>query len=839
NRNNRLKKLLELKAPEVIITNEKRMLQEAVDALIDNASSIGAQQLSAQRRPLKSLADMLRGKQGRFRQNLLGKRVDYSGRSVIVVGPELKLGECGLPKKMALELFRPFIIHKVIERSLAHNIKNANRFIDQGSDEVWAILEEVIADKKVLLNRAPTLHRLSIQAFKPVLIEGLAIRIPPLVCAAFNADFDGDQMAVHLPLSEEAQYEAREIILSTVNLLKPASGHPIVSPTQDIVLGCYFLTQLQPEAKGKNSVFSSFTEATLAYEHGFLDLNAPIKIVLSKRSKKNLETTYGRLIFNNQLPKNFEFVNETLNKTALSKISASIIEKVGINAAGAYLDNIKNIGFEYATISGITWGMNDLNIPVEKPQIIEKAQKEVAVVNDEFRQGLLTDEERKNQIIVIWDKTNKEISGLVPKTFHSDNPVFIILDSKARGGWSQVNQMTGMKGLVINPSGEVIELPVRSSYKEGLDILEYFISIHGARKGQADTALKTAEAGYLTRRLIDVSQDVIIREEDCHTEEGIEITRKEGDEYGYKFAERLYSRTALENIKIKNKVIVKAGEVISREAAELIDKSKVESVEVRSPITCKTLYGICSRCYGLDLGTNQPIKLGESVGIIAAQSIGEPGTQLTLRTFHAGGVAGVDITHGLPRVEEVFEARPPRGKAILAETDGVIDSIKESNSIKIVKIKSSASKGKKAKFFEYPVPRTTIIMVKVGDKVVKGQQVSEGSINLKELLAARDSREVERYIINEIQKIYVPEGTIINDKHIEIIIRQMFSRVTIKEEGDTNFVIGDVVEKSKFLEVNRQTKKLKGEPAKAQLVLMGITQVSLTTESFLSAASFQ
>jgi DNA-directed RNA polymerase subunit beta' len=839
NRNNRLKKLLELKAPDVIVTNEKRMLQEAVDALIDNASSIGTQQLSAQRRPLKSLADMLRGKQGRFRQNLLGKRVDYSGRSVIVVGPELKLNECGLPKKMALELFRPFVINKVIERSLAHNIKNANRFIDQGSDEVWAILEEVIADKKVLLNRAPTLHRLSIQAFKPILIEGLAVRIPPLVCTAFNADFDGDQMAVHLPLSEEAQYEAREIMLSTVNLLKPASGQPIVSPTQDIVLGCYCLTRLKPEARGANSIFSSFTEATLAYEHGFLDLNAPIKILPTKRSKKPLETTYGRLIFNNQLPKNFDFVNETLNKSALSKIIALIIEKVGINQAGPYLNNIKNLGFDNATVSGITWAMNDLTIPKEKGQIIEKAQKEVAAVNEEFRQGLLTDDERKNQVILIWDKANKEVASFVPKTFQLTNPIYTIIDSKARGGWAQANQMTGMKGLVQNPQGDIIELPVRSSYKEGLDVLEYFISIHGARKGQADTALKTAEAGYLTRRLIDVAQDAMIREEDCQTKEGIEIFRKDGDEYGYHFTERLYSRTALENIKVKNKIVVRAGEVITREAAEIIDKSKIESVKVRSPITCKTLYGICSRCYGLDLGTNQPIKLGESVGIIAAQSIGEPGTQLTLRTFHSGGVAGVDITHGLPRVEEIFECRPPRGKAILAETDGIVESIKENNLIKIINIKSLNSKGKKAKYFEYAVPRTTILMVKVGEKVSRGQQVSEGSINLKELLATRDSREVERYIINEIQKIYVPEGTLINDKHIETIIRQMFSRVVIKEEGDTDFVIGDIVEKSKFLEVNRQTKKLKGEPAKAQLVLMGITQVSLSTESFLSAASFQ
>jgi len=842
NRNNRLKKLIELKAPEVIITNEKRMLQEAVDALIDNAAHTGGQQLSVQRRPLKSLADMLRGKQGRFRQNLLGKRVDYSGRSVIVVGPELKLNECGVPKKMALELFRPFIINKVIEQGLAHNIKNANRFIDQGSDEVWAILEEQIRDKKVLLNRAPTLHRLSIQAFKPILIEDLAIRIPPLVCAAFNADFDGDQMAIHLPLSNEAQYEAQNILLSTNNLLKPASGRPIVGPTQDIVLGCYYLTRLQPEAKGNGSIFSSFTEATLAWERGLLDLNASIKLMPSKRSKKPLETTYGRLLFNEQLPKNFEFINETLNKNVLSKITALIIEKVGIANASPYLDNIKNIGFEYATRSAVTWGMDDLTMPQEKSKIIKETQKETTVINEEFNQGLLTNEERKNQVITLWNKACKETAKVIPKTFRPDNPVYMIIDSGSRGTWAQMNQMAGMKGLVANPAGETIELPIKSSYKEGYDVLEYFISIHGARKGQTDTALKTAEAGYLTRRLVEVAQSVIIREEDCQTKEGIEIFRKDGDNYGYRFSDRLYSRTTLENIKIParggsasgGKIIVRAGEIIDSQTAELIEKSKLESVKVRSPITCKTLYGVCSRCYGLDLGNNQPIKLGESVGIVAAQSIGEPGTQLTLRTFHTGGVAGVDITHGLPRVEEVFEARPPKGKALLAEVDGVVESIKENNLIKTIKIKT-----KKTKYLEYPVPRTTILLVKTGDKVVRGQQLCEGSINLKELLVLRGDRETERYIINEIQKIYVPEGTLINDKHIEIIIQQMFSRVQIKDEGDTDFIAGDIVEKSKFLEINRQTKKLKGEPAKAHLVLMGIAQAGLSTESFLSAASFQ
>ncbi|MEK7086963.1 MAG: DNA-directed RNA polymerase subunit beta', partial [Patescibacteria group bacterium] len=674
NRNNRLKKLIELKSPEVIVANEKRMLQEAVDALIDNSIHLGSQMLSSRRRPLRSLADMLRGKQGRFRQNLLGKRVDYSGRSVIVVGPELKLNECGLPKQLALELFRPFVINKIIEGGLAYNIKQANRLIEQESAEIWALLEEVIAKKRVLLNRAPTLHRLGIQAFKPVLIEDLAIRIPPMVCTAFNADFDGDQMAVHLPLGEEAQYEARELMDSRKNLLKPANGDPIANPTQDVVLGCYFLTQIRPGAVGEGKTFANFTEATLAHEAGLLDLNAKIKIFAKGELR---ETTYGRFIFNQILPPDFPFLDEHLNKKSLSKLIAKIVEKYGLESTSEYLDKIKSLGFAYSTLSAITWGMNDTVIPKEKKGILEEGEAAVALVQSQFKEGLLSEEERAEKTIGIWTNVREKIVTLISSALSTENPIHSIINSGAKGSWLQSSQIMGIKGLVINPRGETIELPVKNSYKEGLNILEYFISTHGARKGSTDTALKTASAGYLTRRLVDVSQDLIVKELDCKTKEGLAVIRKEGDEYGYPFADRLYSRVSLNDIRIDRKIVVKANEIITREAAKAIQESKTESVEIRSPIKCKTLYGICSMCYGLDLSRNELVDIGEAVGVIAAQSIGEPGTQLTLRTFHIGGVAGVDITHGLPRVEEIFEVRPPKGRALLCKNDGRISAIEE------------------------------------------------------------------------------------------------------------------------------------------------------------------
>ncbi len=830
NRNNRLKKLLDLKAPDVIVVNEKRMLQEAVDALVDNSARFGTQQMSSQRRPLRSLADMLKGKQGRFRQNLLGKRVDYSGRSVIVIGPDLKLDECGLPKRMALELFKPFVISKIIERGLAHNIRNSNRLIDQAPPEVWAILEEVIADRKVLLNRAPTLHRLGVQAFKPVLIEDLAIRIPPMVTTAFNADFDGDQMAVHLPLSEEAQKEASEIMLSRLNLLKPATGDPIAVPTQDIVLGSYYLTKIRKNAVGTGKAFASDEEALVAYEHGFVAVNAEVRI-------GKLVTSVGRIIFNEALPKDFEFVNRTLNKKEISKMVSGIIYKYGIDQASQYLDSIKKVGFEYATRAGITWSMSDLRLPKEKTEIMKKAEEEVVVIRQHFDDGLLTDGERRARVISVWEKVKSAISKLVPLALSEENPVFNIIDSGSRGSWAPLVQMMGIKGLVANPKNEIIELPVKASLKEGMSVLEYFISTHGARKGTTDTALKTASAGYLTRRLIDVSQDIVIREEDCKTKEGIELLRADGAQFGQAFSAQLFSRTALEDVKVDGKVVVGAGEMIDRVTAEKIDQSKLEAVKVRSPITCKTLYGLCTKCYGYDLGNNQSVKNGAAVGIVAAQSIGEPGTQLTMRTFHIGGAAGADITHGLPRVEELFEKRPPKGRGYLAEADGIIDAIEEKGLIKVIHLK--INDGKKDSVIEYSLPRNTVTFVKTGDEVKRGEQLCEGNLDLQEMFNLRGGREVERYIINEVQKIYFNEGAPISNKHIEIIVRQMFSRVRIKESGDTLFVNGDIVEKSRFLEVNRQIKKSGGQPAKAVQLLMGITKVALSTESFLSAASFQ
>jgi DNA-directed RNA polymerase subunit beta' len=835
NRNNRLKKLLELNAPDVIVINEKRMLQESVDALFDNSARFGTQQMSSQRRPLRSISDMLKGKQGRFRQNLLGKRVDYSGRSVIVIGPNLKLSECGLPKKMALELFKPFVINKVIERGLAHNIRNSNRLIEQAPPEIWAILEEVIADRKVLLNRAPTLHRLGVQAFKPVLIEDLAIRIPPMVTTAFNADFDGDQMAVHLPLSAEAQKEASEIMLSSRNLLKPATGDPIVSPTQDIILGIYFLTKLNKNGKGAGMTFASRNEAIIAYENGVIDVNSAINVDIDG---KRMETSCGQILFNNVLPDDSEFINRPLRKKDITSIVGGIIHRHGNEKSSGYLDEMKKLGFEYATRSGITWSMSDLTTPKEKPELLAKAGEEVAAIRSQYEEGLLTDSERRARVLSVWEKVKEAISKLIPQSLSSDNPIFAIIDSGSRGSWAQPVQMIGMKGLVANPKNETIELPVKASLKEGLSVLEYFISTHGARKGTTDTALKTASAGYLTRRLVDVSQDLVVREEDCKTKEGIDIVRSEGAQFGLNFGDQVFSRTALDDIKVGGKTLVKAGETIDKKTADILQAEKIEEVKVRSAITCKTLYGVCSKCYGYDLGNNQPVKLGSAVGIVAAQSIGEPGTQLTMRTFHTGGVAGTDITHGLPRVEELFEARSPKGRAFLAEEDGIVDGIEAKGLLKAVRIKSQA-KGKKEKVYEYLVPRLSVIFVKVGDEVKKGDQLSEGALDLKDLFSLRGSRSVEKYVVNEVLRIYNTEGSSINNKHVEVIVRQMFSRVKIKEAGETDFVGGEIIEKSKFLEVNREAKKSGKQPAKAQQLLLGITKVALSTQSFLSAASFQ
>jgi len=814
------------------------MLQEAVDALIDNSARFGVQQLSAQRRPLRSIADMLKGKQGRFRQNLLGKRVDYSGRSVIVVGPELKLHQCGLPKKMALEMFKPFVINKIIERGLAHNIRNSNRLIEAAPPEVWEILEEVIVNKKVLLNRAPTLHRLGVQAFQPILIEDLAIRIPPMVCTAFNADFDGDQMAVHLPLTEEAQKEASEIMLSSVNLLKPATGEPITIPAQDIVLGCYYMTRLKEGAMGEGKIMASVDEARIAYDTGSLDLQAKIKIANPKNPSERIETSIGRLLFNETLPVDFEYVNACLDKKGLQKVIGLIINKYGNAESAACLDAVKRVGFEFATKSGISWGMDDMKIPVEKPALIAEANAAESVIREQYNEGLLTESERRSRVISIWDKVKGKLAKLIPQTLGEQSSIYSIISSGARGSWSQPAQMMGMKGLVQNPKGETIELPIKSSFKEGFSVLEFFIATHGARKGTTDTALKTASAGYLTRRLVDVSQDLVIREEDCKTKEGIELRRIDGVEFGHSFGSKVFSRTILEDVKVGNKILAHAGDIIDKKTAEIIEAATtVASVGVRSPISCKTLYGICAACYGFDLGNNKPIKIGEAVGIVAAQSIGEPGTQLTMRTFHIGGVAGADITHGLPRVEEIFEARPPKGRAYMAIEDGIVEAIEEKGLLKIIRVQSGGVKSGETN--EYSVVKGSEIFFKVGDEVKKGQQLSEGNLDIKEILSLRGVESVRDYIVNEVQRIYISEGASINNKHIEIIIRQMFSRVKIKESGDTNFVPGEVIEKAKFLEINRAAKKAGKAPAKAKQILMPITKVALSTESFLSSASFQ
>lgn len=869
NRNNRLKKLMELNAPEVIIRNEKRMLQEAVDALLDNTARGGQVQMNMQRRPLKSLADILKGKQGRFRQNLLGKRVDYSGRSVIVVGPELHHNECGLPKKMALELFRPFVVNKLIERGLVHNIRGANKLIDQGPAEVWEILEEVIENRLVLLNRAPTLHRLGIQAFKPLLIEDFAIRIPPLVCTAFNADFDGDQMAVHLPLTKEAQKEASELMLSSRNFLKPANGDPIIDPTKDIVLGCYYLTKVKDGDLGEGRIFCSPEEARYAYENRIVGLKAKIKLQFPKKyilqvdpaglraveefSNVILETSVGRLIFNDIFPEDFPYVNETINKKFLGKLTDFIVNYYdNLEKAVELMDKIKTTGFTYATISGVTWSMDDLKNPIEKPKILEKALGEVAKVERQFNEGLLTSGERKMHIVEIWRATNAELSKVASRALDPFGPVLTMVDSGSSGSLLQLNQMMGMKGLVQNPQGRTIELPVTSSYKEGFNALEYFIASHGARKGSTDTALKTANAGYLTRRLVDAAQEVLIVEEDCGTKEGIVVKRDGGAAQDHSFSSRIFAHTALEDIKIHGKTIVKANEVISRSASKLIETSDLTEVSVRSSITCKSLWGLCSKCYGYDLSYNRPVKVGSPVGIVAAQSIGEPGTQLTLRTFHTGGVAGMDITHGLPRIEEIFEVRPPKHKAAIAEKEGVIVSIEEGDKEKTINLKPSfpvkhakpvkrkkSAKHDEIEILSYVVPKNAKILVKVGDRVVGGIKLSDGSIDLRELLKAVDRRAVENYIINEIQKIYVSEGVNINNKHLEIIIRQMFARVKVKDPGDSEFLIGEVVSRSRFIEENRRLKEKNKKLAKAVQLLLGITRSALASDSFLSAASFQ
>ncbi len=837
NRNNRLKYLLEIGAPDVIVRNEKRMLQEAVDALIDNSmrKEVTTQSTTGGRRLLKSLADVLKGKQGRFRQNLLGKRVDYSGRSVIVVGPQLKLYQCGLPKKMALELFKPFILHKVLEKEMAYNVRGATRIVEEEVDEIWAILEEIVKDKIVLLNRAPTLHRLGIQAFQPILIEGNAIQLHPLVCNAFNADFDGDQMAVHLPLSELAQKEAREIMLSAVNLLKPATGLPSISPTQDIVLGSYWLTKI---IDGPGLIFGSFEEALLAYDLGLVDLRVKNKIIIDG---KTIETSVGRVKFNEILPAGFEFQNELMNSKNLRRVAREIIENYGQAIAQLTLDNIKDLGFEQATQSGVSWGMGDLIIPEEKKEIIEKANGEVEKINNYHKKGLFSREEKIEKSIEVWHKAKKEIEGLVPKTLPLNGSVFTIIDSGSRGSWAQPAQMAGMKGLVANPAGQTIELPIKSSFKEGFNVLEYFISTHGARKGTTDTALRTSTAGYLTRRLVDVSHEVIILEEDCGDDIGREIDKEKASEIDQDLSFKIVGRTALKDIKDSSGILVKKGELIDwQKAGQIIKSEEIKLIKIRSPLSCRTIRGVCQKCYGWDLGTNRVAVLGGTVGVVAAQAIGEPGTQLTMRTFHIGGAVGSgDITLGLPRVQEIFEARMPKGKAEMSRVDGIIKEITPDGIIKI-KVANSGSKDKKKNnLIEYHVFPKAEILVEEGDMVKKGDILCEGNLDLKDIFKIKGINESQNYILNEIQKIYVSQGVNIHDKHIEIIIRQMFSRVKIKEQGDSWLVPGEVIEKEKLYEINKKLKADGKKEATATSLLLGITNVALSTDSFLSAASFQ
>ena len=855
NRNNRLKYLLKIDAPEVIVRNEKRMLQEAVDALIDNGMRKGQTTTATTggKRLLKSLADMLKGKQGRFRQNLLGKRVDYSGRSVIVVGPELGFDQAGIPKRMALELFKPFVIKKILDAELAFNVRAANKLIEEEIPEIWAKLEEVVEGKFILLNRAPTLHRLGIQAFRPVLVEGQSLRLHPMACKAFNADFDGDQMAVHLPLSEEAQQEAGEIMLSSFNLLKPATGTPIANPTQDMVLGVYWICKLQENALGEGKIFSSNNEAVLAADSGVVDMRAKIKIRVS--AEETIETSVGRILFNNALPKEFSFVNEEINAKKLEKIVSRIIDDYDFEVGRETLDKIKNLGFEYATLSGITWGMNDLVVPQEKERLMKEAEKEVEMVDAYYKKGLLSQEEKRNRVIEIWQRVKVKIEKLVPEALGKFSPVFVIVDSGARkGSWSQPVQMSGMKGLVTNPAGQIIELPIKNSYKEGLGVLEYFISTHGARKGTADTALRTSTAGYLTRRLIDVAHEVMIAEEDCKDKEGIIVIKKDAENIGQNFLFKIVGQICLEDIKnpLNKRVIIKNGEVIDWQKANLIDESGVEQLAIRSPLSCKSSVGVCRKCYGWDLGRNKMINLGEAVGVVAAQAIGEPGTQLTMKTFHTGGVAGGgDITQGLPRVEEIFEVRAPKGKAIISQVNGKVLEVISPGTIKI-KVKSSDKdkktekkkqlvKGKKKKeeIVEYQVPLKRVVWVEKGQEVKKGQQLCEGSLDLRELFKTVGVIGAQRNILEEIQKIYVSQGAIIHDKHIGIIIRQMFSRAQVKEAGGGLFDVGEVVERSILIKENCKLKKDGKKPIKFQPLLLGISKAALATDSFLSAASFQ
>jgi DNA-directed RNA polymerase subunit beta' len=850
NRNNRLKKLKEINAPDVILRNEKRIIQEAVDALIDN--SIAKQNDSAamsqsQKRPLKSLSDNLKSKQGLFRQNLLGKRVDYSGRSVIVVGPELKLNQCGLPKHMALELFRPFVISKILQAELAFNIRGANKLIEERTPEVWAMLEEVIEGKYVLLNRAPTLHRLGIQAFNPILIEGNAVQVHPLVCQAFNADFDGDQMAVYVPLLEEAQYEAKELMASNKNLLKPQNGDPIVNPRMDMVLGSYWMTKMVDGEKGEGKYFPGPNTAITAYDYDIVSLRAKIKVLPTDKYKYRkfggeiFETSVGKLLFNSILPSDFSYVNDEMNQKRLTALLDELIVHSGVDNTPAILDKIKSFGFKYSTVSGTTWGLDNVSVSLEKPKIIAHGKKLEEQIVSEWSEGLLSEEEKYQKIIEIWTHVKKDLEKVLPNTLDKNGSTYDLFTSGARGTMSSLIQMIGMIGLIQNNQGKTLEFPIIPCYLEGLSPIEYFVITHGARKGASDTALNTAKAGYLTRRLVDVAQDVVITEEDCGAKEGKMVRRENISGIEIPLSKNIRGRVLAADLKDENgKVIYKKGFLVTKEEAYNIEGAGFEEVFVRSPLTCRTVHGLCQQCYGLDLGRNHLVDLGEAVGIIAAQAIGEPGTQLTLRTFHAGGVAGTDITTGLPRVEEIFERRIPKNPAIISETDGEVLEIKSKDGKeKIIKVLSDSKVNGKSNEMEYVVAFRRVPTIKAGDKVKKGDLLTDGSADIAEIFKFGGKEMVEEYIIREINKVYELQSASISRKHTEIIIRQMFSRRKIKDAGETNFSIGDIVENTAFIEENMRVVKIGAKEAKAETVVLGITEVSLRTKSWLSAASFQ
>ena len=853
NRNNRLKKLLDLGAPDIIVRNEKRMLQEAVDALIDNGRR-GRPVTGPGNRPLKSLSDMLKGKQGRFRQNLLGKRVDYSGRSVIVVGPELKMYQCGLPKEMALELFKPFVMKKLVEDGISHNIKNAKRLVERVMPQVWDVLEEVIADHPVLLNRAPTLHRLGIQAFQPVLVEGRAIKLHPLVCTAYNADFDGDQMAVHVPLSVEAQAEARFLMLAAGNIMKPSDGKPVCVPTQDMVLGSYYLTMDKENVKGEGKYFSSLDEVIMAYQLKEVAIHAKINVKVTRMIDGELKsgiikTTPGKVIFNECVPQDLGFVDRTnpdemfnlevdflITKKSLGKLIDKCYQKYGPTETSIMLDNIKATGYHYSSIGAVTVAASDMIVPKRKYELLEEADQTVEKIEKMYRRGLISEDERYERVIEKWTNTTEEVANALMDSLDKFNPIFMMADSGARGSKSQIKQLAGMRGLMASPSGKILELPIRASFREGLDVSEYFISTHGARKGNADTALKTADSGYLTRRLVDVSQDVIVRTEDCGTTEGIYVAEiKEGNESIEGLEERLTGRYTAEDVlhPETGELLAERDTYMNSELAAKIANTGIKKVKIRSVFTCNAKVGVCSKCYGMNMATADKINIGEAVGIVAAQSIGEPGTQLTMRTFHTGGVAGADITQGLPRVEELFEARKPKGLAIVSEVSGSV-KVEETKKKKTVYV--IADNGEE---YTYDIPFGSRIKVHDGDSIEAGDEITEGSVNPHDIMAIKGVDGARQYLLSEVQKVYRLQGVDINDKHLEVVVRQMTRKIKVSESGDTDLLPGVMIDMFDFHEENARVEALGGEKAKGEQVLLGITKAALATDSFLSAASFQ